>query len=152
MASKGISDKGAKFISDSRRGSLISFYKSAWRQWAGWCGKQEVDPFQCPLKFVLDYLSDLFEKGLVYRTINVHRSAISAYHDSLHGFPAGRSPLVCSLLSSVFNLRPPQPRYPFIWDVEKVLCYLKSLPAHKNLSDKELTLKLTVMLALAATS
>ena len=97
-------------------------------------------------------MSDLFEKGLAYRTINVHRSAMSAHHEPLHGSPIGRSPLVCSLLSGVFNLRPPQPRYPFIWDAEKVLCYLKSLPPHKNLSDKELTLKLTMMLALTATS
>ena len=43
-------------------------------------------------------------------------------------------------------------RYTFIWDVEKALCYLKCLPAHKDLSDKELTLKLTMMLALTATS
>ena len=77
---------------------------------------------------------------------------MSAYHKPLHGSPIGRSLLVCSLLRGVFNLRPPQPRYLFIWDAEKVLCYLKSLPAHKNLSDKELTLKLTMMLALTATS
>ena len=152
LASKGISDKAAKLISDSRRGSSISSYESASRQLAGWCGKREVDPFQCPLKFVLDYLSDLFEKGLAYRTINVYRSAISAYHEPLHGSPIGGSPLVCSLLNGVFNLRPPQPRYPFIRDIEKVLCYLISLPVHKNLSDKELTLKLTMMLALTATS
>ena len=152
FASKGISGKAAKLISDSRRESSISSYESARRQRADWCGKRKVDLFRCPLKFVLDYLSDLFEKGLAYRTINVHRSAISAYHEPLHGFPIGQSPLVCSLLSGVFNHRPPQPRYPFIWDVEKVLCYLKSLPAHKNLSDKELTLKLTMMLALTATS
>ena len=75
-----------------------------------------------------------------------------AYHKALHGSPIGRSPLACSMLSAVFNLRPPQPRYPFIWDVEKVLCYLKSLPAHTNLSEKELTLKLITMLALTATS
>ena len=81
LASKDISDKAAKLISDSRRESSISSYESAWRQWAGWCGEPKVDPFRCPLKFVLDYLSDLFEKGLAYRKINVHRSAISTYHE-----------------------------------------------------------------------
>ena len=81
LASKGISDKAAKLMSDSRRESSISSYESACSQWAGWCGKRKIDPFkdQFPLKFVLDYLSDFFEKGLVSRTINVHRSAISAY-------------------------------------------------------------------------
>ena len=55
LASKGISDKAAKLILDSRRESSISSYELAWRQWAGWCGKRKVDPFRCPLKFVLDY-------------------------------------------------------------------------------------------------
>ena len=73
---KAFQTKLLQLISDFGRGSLIYFYESAWRQWAGWCGKREVDLFQCLLKFVLDYLPDLFEKGLAYRTINVHRSAI----------------------------------------------------------------------------
>ena len=94
----------------------------------------------------------MFEKGLAYRPIYVHRSAISAYHETLDGFPIGQSPLVCSLLSGVCKYRPPQPRYTLIWDVEKVLCYLKSLPAHMDFSDKEFTLKFENMLALAATS
>ena len=73
---KAFQTKLLQLISDSGRGSLIYSYESAWRQWAGWCGKREVDLLQCLLKFVLDYLPDLFEKGLAYRTINVHRSAI----------------------------------------------------------------------------
>ena len=108
LASKGISGKAAKLISDSRRENTISSYESAWCQWAGWCGKQKIDPFRCPLKFASDYLSDIFEKGQAYRTINVHKSAISAYHEPLHGFPIVQSPLVCSLLGGVFNHRPPQ--------------------------------------------
>ena len=108
LASKGISGKAAKLISDSRRENPISSYESAWCQWAGCCGKQKNDPFRCPLKFVLDYLSEIFEKEQAYRTINVHKSAISAYHEPLHGFPIVQSPLVCSLLGGVFNHRPPQ--------------------------------------------
>lgn len=86
MASKGISDKDAKFVSDSRRESSIFSYELAWHQWADWRGKGIVDLFQYPLKFVLGYLSDMFEKPLAYRTINVHRSAITAYHEPLHEF------------------------------------------------------------------
>ena len=63
LASKDISDKDAKLISGSRRVSLISSYESAWGQWADRLGKREIDPFPCPLKFVLDYLSDMFKIG-----------------------------------------------------------------------------------------
>ena len=72
----------------------------------------------------------MFEKELAYRKTHVHRSAISAYYETSHGFPIAQSSLVYSLLIGAFNPRPPHPRYIFIWDVEKVLCYLKSLPAH----------------------
>ena len=113
MASRVNSDKAAKLISDSRRESSVSSYESAWRQWTGWYGKRKFVPFRCPLKFVVDHLSDMFEMGLAYRATDVHRSTISASHEPLCGFPIGQSPLVCSLLSGVFNHRPPHPRYTF---------------------------------------
>ena len=97
-------------------------------------------------------MSDMFQKGMAYRKINVHRSGISAYYEPLDRFPIAQSLQVCSLLSGVYNHSQPQPSYTFIWDVKKVLCYLKSLLAQKSLSDKELRLKFTMMLALTATS
>ena len=44
-----------------------------------------------------------------------------------------------SLLTGVFNERCPKPRFCFVWDVEVVLRFLKSLGT--NLSNKMLTLK-----------
>ena len=41
-------------------------------------------------------------------------------------------------------------RYTFIWDVEKVLTFLSTLNSEEGLSDKILTLKLTMLLALTA--
>ena len=43
-----------------------------------------------------------------------------------------------------------KPRFSFVWDVETVVRYLKSLG--KNLDDKMLTLKLTMLLALTSVS
>ena len=83
------------------------------------------------MNYVLDYLAELFDEGLAYRTINGACSAISAYHEKVEGTPVGKLPLVCSLLTGVFNKRPPLPRYTFIWDVQKVLNYLKCLPQLK---------------------
>ena len=105
------------------------------------------------MNYVLDYLAELFEEGLAYLTINGARSAISAYHEKVEGTPVGKLPLVCSLLlTGVFNKRPPLPRYTFIWDVQKVLNYLKCLPQTENLTDKSLTLKLCMLLTLTAAS
>ena len=80
-----------------------------------------------PLRWkVVNYLSTLFNEGLQYQTVNAHRSAISAYHNFINGKPIEKHPKVCALLTGIFNERPPQPRYSFIWNVDVVLTYIKN--------------------------
>jgi len=55
-------------------------------------------------------------------------------------------------MTGVFNKRPPKPKYTFIWDVEVVLKYISNLKCNEQLSLKELTHKLTMLLALTAAS
>ena len=78
---EGILSSAAKLISTSRRPCSTAGYKSAWNKWVSWCCREQIDPVCAPLSGVLNYLSTFFEKGLQYRTINSHRSAISAYYD-----------------------------------------------------------------------
>ena len=113
----------------------------------------QIDPVSAPLSGILNYLSTLFEKGLQCRTINSHRSAISAYHDHVDGKPVGKHLRVCPLLTGVFNQRPPQPRYTFVWDVEIVLVYLKTnMSDNSQKSDQDLTHELTDLMALSSAS
>ena len=120
---------------------------------ASWCCQQQIDPVCAPLSEILSYLSTLFEKDLQYRTMNSHRSAISAYHDHVDGKPAGKHPRVCALLTGVFIQRPPQPCYKSVWDVEIFLVYLKTnMSDESQKSDKDLTQKLTVLMVLSSVS
>ena len=91
----------------------------------------------------------MFDEGFQYSTIAGYRSALSAYHDPIDGVAIGKHPLVSSLLTGIFNKRFPQPKYTFIWDVQKVVTYLSSLDS-TNISDKSLTLKLTMLLVLTS--
>ncbi len=99
---------------------------------------------------VADYLTTLFEKGRCYRTINNHRSAISAYHKPVDGQKIGQHELVCQVLKACFNASPPQPKYAMMWDVDKVLNHIGALGCDSNLSDKQLTFKVAMLLALAS--
>ena len=56
------------------------------------------------------------------------------------------------LVKGIFNKRPPIPRYTFIWDVQKVLTYLSTLGMPEHLSDKMLTLKTTMLIALTSSN
>ena len=92
-----------------------------------------------------------YKQGLQYRTINNHRSAISALHKQIQGKPVGEHPRVCALLAGIFNNRPSQPKYCFIWNVQTVVDFVrKEWGRNQELSDKFLTYRLTMLLALTS--
>ena len=128
-------------------------YDSTWK-WSGWCDSWKVDPLQCPVAYFSEYLSSLFfHEKLLYRTIDLRRSAISAYHVHVDDRPAVQYPLVCSLLSDIFNSHPPQPKYLFVWDAQEVLNLIKSTWGKTDrLGGKELSLKLCMLFALTTSS
>ena len=101
------------------------------------------------LKWVLDFFAELFEQGYQYSSVCSHRSAISAFHQGIDGKCISENPQVTSLIRGIFNQKPPQLRYTCIWDVQLVLDYLKKhLPDNKKLTDSQVTLKVTILLAL----
>jgi len=75
------------------------------------CDEQKVDSFRCSLKFVLDFLASMFERGYQYSTLCNYRSAISAFHEGFNGVTVGDHPQVSALITGVFNERPPQPLF-----------------------------------------
>ena len=79
--------------------------------------------------------------------MNCLRSVISEYHVHIDGKSVEKHSKVCALLAGIFNQRPLQPRYIFIWDVEIVLQFIRT---HWNSSfnGADLTCKLTTLLAL----
>ena len=99
---------------------------------------------------MLDFLTFLFDKEYSYSSINVARSALSAYGIIIHNVAVGENATVIRFLKGVFNLRPPKPRYCNIWDVSKVLLFLQKLSPVRNFSLKELTLKLVMLIALTS--
>ena len=149
LQKEGISREASNLIIKSRRSSSNSNYESAWGKWAGWCDESKIDPSCSNINQILEFLSQLFQNGLHYRTINNYRSAMPAFHDHIRGKPVGERPRICSLVAGVFNSKPPQPRYCFIWNVQTVIDFIESeWGQNEDLSDKYLTYKLTMLLAL----
>ncbi|MES9881878.1 MAG: tyrosine-type recombinase/integrase [Sedimenticola sp.] len=123
-------------------------YTTYIRKWIQYCGKRKINHLQANVSDVVDFLSELFHKGLSYSALNTARSSLSAIGLVVNGFTIGSHPLVIKLLRGVFNLRPSKPKYCDTWDVSIVLSYLKHLPQASELSLKLLTLKLSMLLAL----
>ena len=66
------SERVCKILQASWKPGTEKQYQSAWKQFFSWCSQRSCDPFSCSLNIILDYLVDLFYKGLEYRTINSH--------------------------------------------------------------------------------
>jgi site-specific recombinase XerD len=149
---RGFSERVVELLLAVSRKNTLSSYESAWRNWLRWCMKGGKDPFSADLAVILDFLSSLKDAGKAYSTINVinvHRSMLSQTLDLIEGLPIGENPLVVKLLKACYNDNPPQPRYPAMWEPEKVLSYIASLGENSSLSLSQLAGKAVTLIALA---
>ena len=103
-----------------------------------------------PIAKVLDFLSSLVGSGKAYRTVNVHRSMLSSTLGKFDGSDLGKHPLVVKLMRGVYNKKPPTPRYSHFWEVDSVIEFLISLGPNSELSFKNLSMKLAMLLALSS--
>ena len=72
-------------------------------------------------------------------SVHSHKFAISAFHHGIELKSIGEHPQVSSLITGIFNQRPPQPRYNFIWDAHLVIDYFKKdLSDNKKLTDQHI--------------
>lgn len=116
------------------------------------CSERQIDCFQTTVDNIINFLTSLYHSGCKYDSLNTARSALSALCVTEEGLSAGSHPLVVRFMSGVFNLRPPKCKYQETWDVSNVLCYLKSMPPVLELTLKDLTLKLCMLIALTQAS
>lgn len=122
------------------------------------CNKRKIDNISVDLSDGLDFLTELFDDhSLGYSAMNTARSALSSFvilqsgqTNSVGTF--GTHPLVIRFMKAIYNLRPPGVKYQETWDVNIVLNYLRTLPPVKALSLKDLSLKLTMLLAILSAS
>ena len=145
----GFSEDITRILQSATHASTHKTYQSAWELWQSWCAKRKVNPGCATLNDVLLFLTDRFNNGAAYRSVNVARSAISSCHPKIDGYPVGQHPPVAQLLKGILNMRPPIPRYTYKWDVHLVTKYLDSLGKTKLLPLKLLSIKLAMLFALS---
>ena len=116
--------------------------------WFNFCTSKNVTALNTTSQYAIEYLMSYYHKGLGYSAINNARSALSTIVVNPSGVSIGKDPLVCRFLKGVFRKRPSLPRYVYTWDVTIIFNYMRSLPPLLNLTLKQLTLSLTILLFL----
>ena len=122
-------------------------YSSARRLWCSWRHERGLTPFPTSITPIVEFITHHFQEGKQYSTLNFYRSALSATIPPIEGKPVGQTRRA---LQGSFNQRPPRPRYSTTWDVTLVVTFLQEhVGSNQTLSLKQLSLKVTTLLALA---
>ena len=130
----------------SWRPTTTKAYNTYIRKWQDCVNSAKVDsPTHIDLA---KFLTELYKDGANHSTVNLARSAVSAYVNVPGTASIGSHPVVCRLLKGVFEQRPSLPKYTETWDVDTVMDSLAEWPDTHLLSLKQLTLRTVVLLAL----
>ena len=148
LSDQGFSEAVATVICASWRNGTEKSYNTAWRRWVRWCGARKVNPVSASLVSITEFLLDLFREGKEYSTVNSYRSAISVSHPDIDGMAIGKHPVITRFMQGIYNSRPSQPRYKFVWDVRIVVRHIKAMLPSEKLPLKELSWKLVTLLAI----
>lgn len=119
-------------------------YNGTYKLWWQFCSTNKSNPYKSTLTPILIFLTEQFNKGAAYGSLNSHRSALSL----LIGSNITHDERVKRLLKGAYKLRPAAPKYSFTWDPQIVLNFIAEWVPNKDLSIEKITKKLVVLLAL----
>ncbi len=136
-------------IDSARALSTRKRYSSNWRVFESWCLVNAMDPVNCPVGSVLEFLQHKFSAGVTATTLRVYVAAIAARRDS-DNIPLGKHNLVSSFMCGAKHLRPVRPPSFPSSDLSVVLKGLLKPPFEplESAPVMILTLKFTLLLAL----
>ncbi len=93
LIASGLSTEVVETILQSRAPSTRKLYGLKWRFFTSWCGDHQLDPVNCPVGTVLEFLQARFSAGLSHSTLRVYVAAIASYHAPMGGQSVGKDSL-----------------------------------------------------------
>ncbi len=137
-------------IASARAPTIRKLYSSKWGVFESWCLARAIDPVNCPVGPVLEFLQERLTAGAAATTLRVYVAAIAARRE-LDEISLGRHPVVF-FMHGVRWLRPARPMAVPSWDLSVVLEDLVMAPFMplESASEWKLTLKVVLLLALTS--
>lgn len=124
--------------------STLKQYSVCYKLWWQYCKNHNQNVFESSIPHIVTFLTEQYDKGASYGTINSHRSALSL----LIGNNLALDECVKRLLKGIFKLRPSLPKYSSTWDPQIVLNHISEWVPHSQLNLEKLTKKLVALLSL----
>ncbi len=138
-------------IASTRAPATKKLYSSKWGVFESWCLSRAIDPVNCPVGPVLEFLQERLTARAAATTLRVYVVAIAARRE-LDEIPVGRHRMVSAFMRGARRLRPVRPTAVPSWDLSVVLEGLVTAPFEplESASDRILTLKVVLLLALTS--
>lgn len=124
--------------------NTVKQYGVTLKLWWQFCMLNNVDVFNNNISLVMSFLTEQFEKGCSYGSLNSHRSALSAFL----GDTIGSDARIKRLMKGAHRTKPNGPKYTFTWNPQIVLNYVSNWHPNLNLTIEKITKKLVILLAL----
>lgn len=124
--------------------STIKQYEVGLKYWWRFCQNRSLNVFKITVPLVLEFLSEQYNRGASYGSLNSYRSAIA----QIAGPDIANDYRLRRFFRGVYGLRPSLPKYDVTWDPSIVLDYIRKIPDEPN-SLEFLSFKLSTLLALA---
>ncbi len=148
----GLSTEVVETILQSRAHATRKSYAAKWQLFTSRCNSHQLNPVECSIGLVLEFLQDRFASGLSASTLNVYMAAIAAHHSPVGEQSLGKHPLAVRFIRGIRRLRPPVcPRMP-TWDLAVVLEVLSKAPFEllEAVSPRFLTVKTVFLLTISS--
>ena len=135
-------------LMNSWRPATVKAYDTYIKQWQNFVNTNRI---LCPSHIhVSNFLATLYKSGASHSTVNLARSAVSAYLNKNGLNAVGSHLMVCRLMTGVFQSRPSLPHYTETWDVDAVLDCLVEWPSLEKIDLKHLSLRTVMLLSLVS--
>lgn len=119
-------------------------YDCYFKEWFNFCQTHNIDYLAASVPNVLYFLTQLYNAGYKYGSLNCCKSALSC----ILGSTSTNDDRIARFMKGVFRSRPPQPKYEYTWNVDTVLNYLSQMFPNEKLSLELLSKKLITLLAI----
>lgn len=126
--------------------NTLNQYNSSLKSWWLYCKNKGLDYCVSNTTQLIEYMTEKFNSGASYSTLNTYRSALSI----LLGQEITCNDTIKRFLKGVYRLKPPAPKYDTTWDPKHVPNYLNNYYPNDLISLKDLSHKTITLLTLAS--
>ena len=136
LSTRGLSADVVSSIVRDVEPATVGKYQLYWSKFTSWCEEREVNSGNLSVNNVCKFMIYMFNSGLSASTLRFVKSAIYFFLCESHGNIVEHSH-VSRIMKSFEKQRPTVPRYAVTWDVNKVLCFLRSRYPHNSIILKQ---------------